>query len=87
MTHNQTLDLIGRYQAPCAQTGLARRDRLAVLSANRAEAWRAAMPAPGVGPGRDLAAPAGLGRRSAQPDRQRPSRRALARMHANRAMP
>jgi hypothetical protein len=49
MTHGRTLDLIGRYQAQCAQTGLARRAGLAVLSANRAEAWRAAMPAQASG--------------------------------------
>jgi fatty-acyl-CoA synthase len=49
LTCAQTLDLIGRYQHVFSAAGLTRGQRVALLSANRAEAWCAAVAAQASG--------------------------------------
>lgn len=48
-TYAQSLDLVGRYQAVMQAGGVARGQRIALLNANRAEAWLAGVAAQALG--------------------------------------
>ncbi len=48
-TYAQCLDLVGRYQAVMQSAGAVRGQRIALLNANRAEAWLAGIAALGLG--------------------------------------
>ena len=49
VTYAQALDLVGRHQAAMTEAGAKRGDRLALLNANRADAWLAGMAAQALG--------------------------------------
>lgn len=49
MTGRQALDRVGRYQAAFAAAGMRRGQRMALLNANRADAWLANVAAQGLG--------------------------------------
>ena len=49
MTYAQALDLVARYQAAFAAAGVRRGERLAMLNANRADAWLAGIAALAMG--------------------------------------
>ncbi len=49
LTYRQTLDLIGRFQAVLHRAGLQAGNRIALLTANRADAWCAGVAAQGLG--------------------------------------
>ena len=48
-TYAQCRDLVGRYQAVMQSAGAVRGQRIALLNANRAEAWLAGIAALGLG--------------------------------------